>query len=144
MAKRYERVHTITDYWDQPRGGVADFRGSPHVYRSVFDESGDAWSDVCVLSPVDSETFQLALEDREIFLRWRRAFEGGQTSQNTYPALPHDQRRHEAVKTLLAERLVIDPAKAVRAKSEFRAEPDSDTASPDTKKWQVCWSVLKE
>lgn len=143
MAKRYERVHTVTDCWDQPRGGVASFKGSPHVYQSVFDEAQDEWSDICLLRPIDDETFRLVMEDWQIFLRWQHAFESGQTSLDAHPALPEDRRRHEEINGVLAERLRIDPASAVRARSEFRIALNSRTAGPAAKTWQVHWSVPK-
>jgi hypothetical protein len=37
----FERVHTMTDYYDGPRGGIADFRGTPHLYESEWrDDEG--------------------------------------------------------------------------------------------------------
>lgn len=36
-----EHVYTMTEYYDGPRGGVADFRGTPHVYRSLWTDVGN-------------------------------------------------------------------------------------------------------
>src|SRR5262245_43698315 len=40
MDETWEAVHTIDDWYDGPRGGVADFRGAPHYYRTVFLDPG--------------------------------------------------------------------------------------------------------
>jgi hypothetical protein len=59
-----EEVHLIIDYWDGPREGVADYCGTPHYFRAVFDEKKDEWSDVFrILSPLDLD--YLSPRDRE-------------------------------------------------------------------------------
>src|SRR5687768_8510315 len=37
----FERVYTVTDYWDGPREGIADFQDVPHLYRSIFLKEDD-------------------------------------------------------------------------------------------------------
>ncbi len=51
MERSFEHVYTVTDYYDGPRGGVAEFNGVPHVYRSLFLDSEDEW---------DAERFELS------------------------------------------------------------------------------------
>ena len=41
----YERVHTVANYFDGPREGLADYQGSPHRYKSEWDEAADDWAD---------------------------------------------------------------------------------------------------
>ena len=36
MEPKFELVYTVTEYYDGPRDGVANFRDAPHVYRSVY------------------------------------------------------------------------------------------------------------
>lgn len=36
----FERVHTMEDYYDGPRRGIANFRGAPHLYESERDSGG--------------------------------------------------------------------------------------------------------
>src|SRR5215218_468872 len=66
----FERVHTMTDYYDGPRRGIADYDGTPHLYESLFDEDADGYGDVFELRRVDDETFRIAIEDWQIWLRW--------------------------------------------------------------------------
>jgi hypothetical protein len=35
MSTPFETVHSVDDYYDGPRVGVADFHGKPHHFRSV-------------------------------------------------------------------------------------------------------------
>ena len=120
METGYEIVHTMTDYWDGPRGGVAQFQGRPHVYKSLFDYATDDWSDVFLLQPIDEETLELALEDWAIWKRWDAAYATGLTTTKTHPALPADRARHDELQAILAERLRVDSTTAVRAKGDFK------------------------
>ena len=121
----FETVYTVTDYYDGPRGGVADFQGSPHVHEWLFDEAV-GYLRVFQLSRIDDETFRLALEDWAICRRWERAFHAGLMTQETHPALPEDRPRHEQLSTVLAGRLGIDPDRAVLAKGDFQPRPAAE------------------
>lgn len=120
----FERVYTMTDYWDGPRRGIADFQGQPHLYESKFlDEDYDDVFDLC---PVDHETLALALEDWAIWLRWESAFHEGRTTTATHPALPDDRARHDELAPLLAARLAMLVEPVARARARFRMEPSLD------------------
>ncbi|HQU94325.1 MAG TPA: hypothetical protein PLK77_18655 [Pyrinomonadaceae bacterium] len=114
-----ELVHTITDWYDGAREGVADFRGAPHYFLNEWDEDKGFWTETYFLAPLDDETFNLSLENWEIWLRWDRAFKRGQTTQETHPALPEDRRRHEELEAILKERLVVDTNAGLRATAKF-------------------------
>jgi hypothetical protein len=74
MSGDFETVYTVTDWYDGPREGIADFNGMPHLYQWQFDNAKDDWADTLLLTPVDEETFRLALEDWAIWVRWEQAF----------------------------------------------------------------------
>src|SRR5262245_23826110 len=97
----FEPVLTVHDFWDRPRTGVAHFEGKPHLYLSAWDEAADDWSDVYTLTPLDPATLSLALEDYEIFRRWRLALDAGKVAQDSWPALPQDSARAAELKALL-------------------------------------------
>lgn len=120
VVSRYDIIHTITDWYDGPRGGVASLNDKPHCYECRWDEASDDWSEVYLLSPIDDETFRLALEDWQIWLRWEAAFREGKTPHETHPALPEDRARHNELKRVLADRLVINPDECIKAKVEFK------------------------
>jgi hypothetical protein len=120
MGIEYEIVYTITDFWDVPRGGVAQYQGKPHAYESLFDYSSDDWSDIYLLQPIDEETLNLALEDWAIWKRWEAAYLAGRTTSETHPALPEEEPRHKELQALLVDRLRVDSSTAVHAKGNFK------------------------
>jgi len=132
----FEMVHTVPDWYDGPRRGIADFQGRPHLFESEWQDGEDVHANTYLLMPIDEETFALALEDWVIWLRWEVAFKQGKTSRNTHPLLPEDEHRHREVEQLLNVPLVIDPARATRKKAEFRARHDPDKG---VHALEVCW-----
>jgi hypothetical protein len=118
-----ELVHTITDWYDGPRKGVANFEGQPHYYECQWYAGIDAGFDAVpgdyLLTPLDAETYQLALEDWAIWERWEAAFAAGMTTQATHPTLPDDQARHDEIEHLLKGKLVINPHSQRQARGEF-------------------------
>lgn len=142
MDRLFEPVYTVTDYWDGPCAGVAEFGGAPHVYRSVFREDLDDWDpDRFELSPISAEVLADALEDWAIFLRWRAAFDSGSTTLETHPALPEDAARHRELASQLDRALRIDPVHRTLARANFRVcgssspEPRPGTMSPLEVQW---------
>src|SRR5258708_10860363 len=103
----HECVYTVTDYYDGPRKGIANYQGSPHIYECVFDEITGNYSDLFWLAPVDPETFQLAMEDWAIWQRWELAYHSGKTELDTHPALPHESARHVELQGILDKVFVI-------------------------------------
>lgn len=116
----FEMVHTITDWYDGARAGIADLAGEPHYYESQFDDLRDNYSDTYLLRPIDEETFRLALEDWDIWSRWEAAFHAGRAPHETHPALPEDRDRHEELAKVLAERLAVSPETGIKAKGDFK------------------------
>jgi len=144
IGEVFEKVHTVTDWYDGPRGGIAEFHGLPHLYQSLFDATKDDWSDTLLLTPVDEETFRLALEDWAIWKRWEQAFYEGRATQETHPALPEDRQRHEEIKVLLESKLTVDPSKAVRATAEFRPRKGTHTPPGVIRQLEVKWTVVDD
>lgn len=129
----------MTDYYDGPRRGIADFRGRPHAYHAEFDDRVDGATDVFELRAIDDATLRLALEDWEIWLRWRDAYELGTTAIESHPALPVDRARHDAIALVLEARLGALPDPVVRARGEFR--PREGHATGGQGRWlEVEWT----
>ncbi|HVH47990.1 MAG TPA: hypothetical protein VM925_36900 [Labilithrix sp.] len=119
----FETVHTMTDFYDGPRSGIADFDGRPHAYVSrLGDRQND--DDVYELRAVDEETLKLALEDWQIWSRWEEAFYSQKVTLETHPALPEDLARHEEIAAVLPSRLETLPGPVTRAHAEFRRRPE--------------------
>src|SRR6266446_6248990 len=134
----YDVVFTVSNYWDGPREGIANYEGQPHYYRCVFNENKDEWSDSFILKPVDPETLELALEDWQIWLRWEAAYREGRVALDSHPALPEDRQRQETIAAILSERIVIDPQTDMKAEAEFEAVPGDDRSYPH-RNWRVRW-----
>ena len=126
----YEIVHTITNWYDGARGGVADLNGKPHYYECQFDDATDDWSAIYFLEPLDRETLVLALEDWQIWLRWNSAFKEHKATIETHPALPADRERHDELSRLLADSLVI-------GSGHIKATGDFKYGEPTLVKWTV-------
>lgn len=126
----FERVYTVTDYYDGPRGGIADCGGAPHDYRSEWDEPEQDFEDTYTLTPIDAETFALALEAWSIWLRWEDSYHRGLASLDSHPALPQDRARCEELRELLATRLVANQDKSIRRRAEFRVVQGSQPPWP--------------
>ena len=101
----FEEVFTVTDYYDGPRQGIANYCGSAHIYDCVVSEEKQNYSSLYRLTPVTDQVFQLALEDWAIWQRWERAFKAGQTSEKTHSSLPEDAVRHTEFESLVADHL---------------------------------------
>jgi hypothetical protein len=130
-------VHIVLNYWDGPREGVADYRGTPHYFRALFDEKRDEWSDVFLLSPLDLVTYRLLIERNEIWQRWLEAYETGATTIDSHPALPQDTNRSKELDEIIERKIKIDPSTAIRLKGSFEADDRTKLTSKRT--WRVCW-----
>ncbi len=112
-----DKVYTLPDWYDGPRGGIANFEGRPHLFESTFaDLEGE--EDIYILRRIDDASFQLALEDWQIWRRWERAPSSAkETTQETHPALPDDLERWKQLQQLLVEPGIY-------------TDPDVELASP--------------
>jgi hypothetical protein len=135
----YEPVFTVYDYHDAPREGVANFHGVPHFYECIFDEKSDEYSDSYLLIPIDPEVFKTVAENWEIFLRWRKAFDSGNTSRETHPALPRDKGRYEETKRTLDQAVASGRHRAIRARGEFDVLGEPNLPRDVLTPWQVRW-----
>ena len=138
----YEGVYSVLDYYDGPRRGIADFEGRPHLYESLFDSQVDEYSEIYLLTPVNQEILQLAMEYWETWTRWRAAFDKGKATRETHPALPIDRMRHDELKVVLDKVLVSDHSASTRAKAKFLPPGESGRALTSTEALQVRWTTL--
>jgi hypothetical protein len=125
----WDRVHTVHDYYDGPRLGIADVDGVPHIYEAEFDHSSDDYGDTYFVSPVDESLLALILEDWKVWLRWNSAFKRGEVSIESHPALPEDRARQEALKIAIGDRLKVDRAQARYVKAKFSVSPQDGGAT---------------
>jgi hypothetical protein len=88
-SQRWEKVHTISRYWNGPILGVADIDDVPHLYEKIFSEEEDDCVGLYRVMPIDQQLYGLLMERWSIFVRWRMACD-----QSKYPALPEDRDRY--------------------------------------------------
>jgi hypothetical protein len=134
-AVDWEKVHTVHSYYDGPVLGIADFRGRPHIYERIFEESTDKYSDRYYIATIESELLAWVMEAWEIWLRWKAAFDQGKVKVAVPPAamaLPADHRRHLELKHLIGDRL--------RAKSEGATVKRAVFRTEQSRALQVRWS----
>lgn len=117
----YEAVFTVMDYYDGPRRGIANYQGKPHFYESIFDEAKDDYSDLFRLTPLETKTFELAMEAWAIWKRWEMAYHTGKTTLATHPSLPEDAQRSRELEGLLEKVLVTDSRKSLTLVGRFEA-----------------------
>jgi hypothetical protein len=142
---RFERVYTVTDYWDGPREGVADFGGVPHLYRSVWRRGADDWdNDRYFLSPLTPDQASLLREDWAIWQRFANHYRGrvvpaGQ-SFDQWGALPEDLSRRRELRRLLAPILALHHSRCFIARAEFRPLGPPPGPGPIVPTLEVCWT----
>jgi hypothetical protein len=131
----------MTDYYDGPRKGLANFMGRPHLYESQWKDIDTEDPDVFFLTPISPHVVAAALEDWQIWLRWERAHHLGETNQDTHPALAEDRQRHQELASERTSRLVTDPTCAVAANGEFRV-PETNTKKFGWRELEVRWQPV--
>lgn len=117
----YERVHTVWDYWDGARSGIANFSGRPHYYCCEWCDEADDYTDVFLLTPIDEETLALALEQWSIWRQWELAFHRGEVALDTHPMLPGQHPRYAELDALLKARTSNLSGALTRKHATFRA-----------------------
>jgi hypothetical protein len=135
--KLLEEVQFVIHYWDGPREGVADYCGTPHYFRAIFDEKRDEWSDIFILSPLEHDTYHLLMESKQIWQRWQEAYETGATTLDSHPALPEDATRRKELDAIIEPKIAIDPTTAIRLRGSFEADDRAKLSS--NRKWGVYW-----
>lgn len=82
---KYEKVHTIRDYYDGVRSGTADLNGVPHYFVCLFDDVADEYSDDYRLYPVSPKFMAKELRHWAIFRTWEADFHRGLLAVESHP-----------------------------------------------------------
>jgi hypothetical protein len=140
----YERVHTIWDYYDGPRSGIADYAGVPHYYLSEFDEEKDEYTDTFLLRQIDDATFQLILKQWKIWRIWELAFHSGQRDKSSHPALPGQDETYAQLGIEIRSEIDTLATDPVVARAVFRALPDqTELPKGVSRELQVEWTLCR-
>ena len=136
----FEQVYTVTDFYDGPRQGIADFNGKPHLFVSEFENETQEFG-MYHVSLVTEEILELALEGWAIWRRWETAFHQGLTTTETHPALPEDRSRHLELELLLQTVLVLDENTARKVEAVFKLHIDPGWNQLGARPLQVNWTT---
>jgi len=136
----YEEVFTVTDYYDGPRKGVANFRGQPHFYDCLFNQANSEYSDLYHLTPLPDRIFELAKEDWAIWKKWEAVFHSGGTTIESHPALPQDRARHEEIRAILDSALTTNVAVCVTQRGSFARLGSEEYPKGVIRPLQVRWT----
>ncbi|HTE43397.1 MAG TPA: hypothetical protein VK629_21435 [Steroidobacteraceae bacterium] len=116
----YERVHTVSDYYDGPRAGIADFQGVPHHYVNEYDDDQDDYTDKFMLRPIDDKTFQSIVKQWSIWRAWELAFYSGQRDKSSHPALPGQDETYAQLGIEIKSEIDTNSATAIVVAGNFR------------------------
>ncbi|HEY3703929.1 MAG TPA: hypothetical protein VGL22_02640 [Terracidiphilus sp.] len=136
----FEEVFTVTDYYDGPPQGIANYLGSPHFYDCIFSERKQDFTSAYQLTPVNDQILQLALEDWAVWKRSEHAFNSGKTGMDAHPALPEDAGRHGEIEPVLADHLKTDPSKSIVRTAKFLAVRQAEAVPRVLPDFLVKWS----
>lgn len=131
----FETVHTITDWYDGPRRGVALVNGRPHFFESCWNDVDSEEEALYFLTPISDELLAAAIEDWDIWKRWSSAHKSGNASMETHPALPLDRARHKQLDAFLKTHLVTDEHCKLSAFAKFRY--NAETAPNMEVEWTI-------
>ena len=119
----FEHVHTVWDYYDGPRSGIAVFSGQPHHYSCDWDEDRDNYAETFTLTPINQETLALAIEQWRIWCEWEDSFLRGKASPSSHPGLPGTNAHYAQLEAALQTRISHLSVKQCRARATFRPVP---------------------
>ncbi len=137
-----EQVHIENDWHDGPLAGIADIRGIPHRFKSLFNEVEDAYESAVLVWPVTAEEFALEREQWAIFVLWNRDYERGVTGTDTHPAHRGIHTRWDEIEALLHDRRYVVPVRAMRAKFEFVRVDQEERYALTGPDYKLRWKLL--
>lgn len=123
MTSPFERVYTISQWYDGPRTGAADFRGAPHHFRSLYLDTPD-WDpheDRFELTPLTATALEWIVQADALYQRWDTARRRGAlppaAREDALPedaplVFPEDRERYETLERQLAAYLTANRERA--------------------------------
>ena len=138
---RYERVHTVWDFYDGVRTGIADLNGAPHYFASLFDETADEYSDNFKLYPVGPEFMQRAMRHWDIYRAWKRKFHSGHADLKTHPGHRGIDAEYDELKSWLDNHTARLQAMPTLYRAKFRELPGQEGLPRGMQRdLEVAWS----
>lgn len=140
LRRGYELVFTVDEYYDGPRTGVANFHGEPHFYDCIFDEHRSDYSNLFRLTPIDSQTFELALAAWRIWRNWEIAYHKQEVKWESHPALRVNATNYRKMAKRLERLLKTDPQRSITRTGHFAPVANAKLLMGVLHYFQVKWS----
>ncbi|MEU4712901.1 hypothetical protein AB0F73_04450 [Micromonospora purpureochromogenes] len=119
----FEPVYVELDWYDGPRGGLADIGGVPHYFRALNDYArpGDP-DDEHFVWPAGQTALAWECEQWAIFVEWNARYEAGTATPDSHPGHGGVNIRYDELTRLLQPHRMM-PTYARRMKVEWRWDP---------------------
>ncbi len=114
----YEKVITVSDYYDGPRQGVANFQGRPYFYDCILGKAD--YTNHFQLTPIPTPSLKFIFEEDQISQRWQALRRSGAEVDDDKPYLPVDEARYLQLRSILAPLLKTDSKQSVTREGHFR------------------------
>lgn len=140
----FEAVHSVWNYCDGPRSGIADARGEPCHFSCQWEEAAEDWAEHFTLRRLNPQLLILAKEREMIWLAWEGAFHRGEVPSSAHPGLPGQNARYAALTALLDSIVASIPCSGT-SRATFRAVLGQPPKPPGMlRDLEVEWLDLKE
>jgi len=137
-----ERVYVENEWYDGPRAGIADINGTPHRFKSLFDEEEDYYLGTFMVWPVDKEVLDLEIEQWCIFVDWNTLYEFGQADTNSHPGHGGRNARWDEIEAFLKRSRSDVPVWAKRARAELSGIDREVRYARSGPSYLLSWSIL--
>lgn len=136
-----ERVYVESEWYDGPRSGIADIGGVPHRFKSLFDEEDDEYFGTFVIWPIDKDSFELEIEQWNIFVSWNRLYESGEVDTESHPGNGGINQRWDELELILKQSRNEIPDHAKQARAELKNLDRDERYSPTGPDYEFRWKV---
>ena len=109
----------VWDLYDGVRTGLADFKGSPCYFSSVFEEE---YTDKFEVSPINEEFLALATEQWEIYRDWEMLYHSGKEKLSNHPGHGGISQRYDELENTLKGQLSTLNPHSELYRPEFRVQ----------------------
>lgn len=137
-----ERVYVENEWYDGPRAGIADINGTPHRFKSLFDEQEDEYLGTFMVWPIDRRVLDLEIEQWCIFVEWNVLYDVGQADTDSHPGHGGRNARWDEIEAFLKQSRSDVPAWARQARAQLNRidrEVRYAASGPD---YRMSWSIL--
>lgn len=135
----FEHVHVELDWYDGPRGGIANVQGAAHYFKAVnaYNKHGGSDDDYLVW-PAEAEIVAWEREQWAIFVAWWDRSRAGSASVADHPHGGGVDARYDELEILLAPYRVV-PDDARRLTAEWQSPHDHRGYDRDGPGYLVRW-----